>query len=463
MRPSPGGGSHARLARARFPGALPPVTDQAVRGTCVANAVAGLVACYEGCRRRVSVQYLDEVTRLVEQEWVARNLKLLTGGEPPERDFEAAFPEAVSQAALLVRANGAGSDGASAFVRALGAKIRARVEADAGCRLKRCFEALEEYGACREELWPYSPVAFNAGAAGGDAVGTFPPGTHEDARRHRIVNGLYVLRAPNNVDEIKGILAGAQERRPMPVCVGLELFEGRTDGVFAMPDVVREGDRVFAVQRPTGIHEVLIVGFQNDAKAPGGGWFTFQNSWGRNWGEAGMGRVSYAYVACFCREAGTILQEPDEYGPGPAAQPKDASIVVARRRLTLIVAVSVCLLAAAISVGFALWSQRTPTLPPPPFGRPPDIGRMVEYRYLMRGTCETADAARAMARTLEGRHGAFAFENVKVSETNGCFEGDMTIGGLPGLPPHAIQVIEEWLKRENRDCSVKKWSVQRLR
>lgn len=43
-----------------------------------------------------------------------------------------------------------------------------------------------------------------------------------------------------------------------------------------------------------GYHAVLVVGYQRDGSAPGGGWYVVRNSWGPDWGEDGYCYVSYA-------------------------------------------------------------------------------------------------------------------------------------------------------------------------
>ena len=62
-----------------------------------------------------------------------------------------------------------------------------------------------------------------------------------------------------------------------------------------------------------GGHEVLLVGYEDDPREKGGGRFIVRNSWGAEWGDGGYGAVSYAYVECFCNEAGTILQDVVDY------------------------------------------------------------------------------------------------------------------------------------------------------
>ena len=279
--------------------------SQALRNACVANAVTALVEYFEDGKNRLSAQYLIEVTRLAERDWLNRNLDALASGRPCEVDFASAFEGPVAQVKMLVAANGAKSPATASFIDSFGKQIARRLAADNGTRIRRAFEALERYGICRFRLWPYANVASVAEAADG----SFPPGAHEDARKHRVMNGLYILRAPNNVDEIRGILSGANGRRRMPVCVGVDVFEGCDDETFAFPSCATDG----SVATFKGIHEMLLVGYRDDRAFAGGGFFIVRNSWGTDWGKDGYGRIPYAYIECFCREAGTILQDLVDY------------------------------------------------------------------------------------------------------------------------------------------------------
>ena len=44
-------------------------------------------------------------------------------------------------------------------------------------------------------------------------------------------------------------------------------------------------------------HAVMLVGWQDQPDAPGGGYFTFQNSWKSTWGQNGFGLIPYEYFA----------------------------------------------------------------------------------------------------------------------------------------------------------------------
>ena len=296
---------------------MPPVYQQAMRGTCVANAATALLEYYEDRKVRLSVQFLYEMTKSVERKWLDANLQALGENRDVDAEFAAKFPAQVAQVRLTTDANGAGSPAAKAFLNAFARQLGEYFNDNSGSQIKRCFEAIRDYGTCRYSLWPYA----NMQSADSTSGGSLPPGSLEDAVKHRVLTGLYLLRSPNNVDEIRGIVAGANGRRPMPVCVGLPLFEDCDGTDFRFPAGVESEGRLVSKNALKGVHEMLIVGFEDDRMVAGGGWFIVRNSWGSDWGKDGYGRVPYAYVECFCTEAGTILQDMVDYvGDGYGAK-----------------------------------------------------------------------------------------------------------------------------------------------
>jgi hypothetical protein len=50
-------------------------------------------------------------------------------------------------------------------------------------------------------------------------------------------------------------------------------------------------------------HSILFVGYEDHPGKPGGGVFTFRNSFGPNWGQQGYGLMSYAYVKTYANDA----------------------------------------------------------------------------------------------------------------------------------------------------------------
>lgn len=297
---------------------MPPVYQQALRGTCVASAVTALVEYYENCKTRLSVQFLEAATKRLERAWIEENLAALAKGDFPDREFASAYAAQVAQLKLVLEANGAESPMAKAMLESFRKNLGHQFNVRGGSLLRRCFKAAESQGICRYSLWPYVNMqvtqVFARTELGAEGASDFPPGSEDDARRHRMVGGFYQLRSPNNVDEIRGLLAGANNRRPMPVVACVPLFDGCCEkGALTFPTVEERGDKVVTDQAPQGGHGVLLVGYHDDPKWPGGGYFIVRNSWGPNWGEGGYGKVSYAYVECFCNESGTVLEDMVDY------------------------------------------------------------------------------------------------------------------------------------------------------
>ena len=292
---------------------MPPVYEQALRGTCVANAVTALLEYYEDCKTRLSVQYLFEATKETERVGLERNLAHLRTGEPLDPAFEEPFHAKILQLRMLADANGGfGSAAMRPYLDRFDEGVRARFKAADGSLLRSCFKTVEFRGTCRYALWPYAGVSA-APLFGGNSVVAFPPGSDDDAKKHRVLSGLYQLRAPNNVDEMRGILSGANGRRPMPVCVTVSFFEGCDGETFTFPEIAETEAGLASVNACKGVHGMLLVGYVDSASSPGGGYFIVRNSMGEAWGNHGHGKLPYAYVECFTLEAGTIIQDMVDY------------------------------------------------------------------------------------------------------------------------------------------------------
>ena len=472
-----------------LPGNLPDSFSQAMRGSCVANAVAAMVEYAEGRRERLSVQYLAEATRIAEADWTDRNLALMRRGNPVEPDFAAAFPGPVRQVEMLVKANVPGTPAADAFVDSFGRQVRKRLAGDGGARLKRTFEALSRFGICRYDLWPYARVAMGGETASADALGEFPPGSHKDARRRRIpMRRLYVLRSPNNVEELKRLLSGEGSRLPMPVCLGVELFDGCDDETFSLPHVADGPEGPVTAEDAKGLHEIMLYGYEDDPAMPGGGCFLLLNSWGEEWGDKGRGRIPYAYVECFAREAGTISRKrggkvgacvagalaaavlaaaivafapsrTPAAGPQPANPPEQPTITAEQPPPT---------------VEQPPITTEPPPNPPeqnqPPIEQSPNTTEqagnrtpekspsggglvvernLVEWNYALRIDCATRDDARAVFRALLKRRAAeFFFEPDDPPPKNKTsIRGTVVFEAPKSRPPLARKILREHLQR----------------
>lgn len=412
---------------------MPPVYQQALQGTCVANAVTALLEYHDDLRTRLSVQFLFAATKEVERNGLELNFRNLRTGQPLDPGFESVFHKELAQLRMLAATNGGmAAPVVLPYLARFEEAVRERFFVSSGCLLQSCFQALETYGVCRDVLWPYAPVQA-APVFGSSAAGRveFPPKTREDAEKRRMTRGLYRLGTPNNVDEIRSFLAGANERRPMPVVVTVDFFEGCDGETYAFPETETDAEgHLVAVNELKGRHGLLIVGYMDSSAYAGGGYFIIRNSLGAGWGNRGYGKLPYAYLECFAREAGTIQQdlidyEGDGYGgqllgekraPGTGRRARRMWLVNGLVALALVagtVAVEVCLddplglrrlkpppapvEEAAPAPAVAPVAPNPPPRPPVskpkplvPQAIPPDSGIARDCRVLVRGRTRTA-------------------------------------------------------------------------
>ena len=374
---------------------MPPVHEQALRGTCVSNAATAMVEYYEDCKMRLSVQYLYAATKDVERAALERNLSRLRLGEPLDPEFEHLHHSKLLQLRMMADANGGiNAPAMRPYLTQFEETVRARYESMDGSLLRSCFNVLEYRGTCRYALWPYAGASAAPLFGPGERV-KYPPGSDEDAKKHRIISGLYLLPAPNNVDEIRGILAGVNGRRPMPVCVTVSFFKDCDGETFEFPRTEETETGLVAKDEWLGVHGMLIVGYVDNSSSPGGGYFIVRNSLGASWGNRGYGKLSYAYVACFALEAGTILQDlvdytGDGYGGFQTVMTMIPPRSVRRRRKWLKVLLN--LLVAAVLVAGTWWGvkwyleQKSPVPPVPPVPPTPSFPPYAEVTVYGRGT-----------------------------------------------------------------------------
>jgi Papain family cysteine protease len=74
-----------------------------------------------------------------------------------------------------------------------------------------------------------------------------------------------------------------------------------------------KGNQILAVPGKDQVfdgHSVALVGYDDDARKPGGGAFRFRNSNGPGWGDHGYGVISYGYVRAYANDAIWLQQGP---------------------------------------------------------------------------------------------------------------------------------------------------------
>ena len=160
----------------------------------------------------------------------------------------------------------------------------------------KAMNALSTRGECTEPIWPYNPnpPCNNHGA--------LPVNARPSGLNYRLAT---VVVPTNDVSAFKTHLAA---QRPVTLSIPVynswyESAETRRSGRITM----RVGSEV-----SDGGHAVLLVGYQDHANSPGGGYFIVRNSWGTGWGYQspyghGYGTIPYKYITDDAWEALTAM------------------------------------------------------------------------------------------------------------------------------------------------------------
>lgn len=181
-----------------------------------------------------------------------------------------------------------------------GCKQRDGFEDEAGSTIHDGLSALRAFGVCPESDWPYSDVVI----AQNESHGPLPEQAAKAAKDFQMRHTTAVSRS--NVIDIKQVLAGDDTHEGMPVAISVLVFNSwlhshatQQTGKITMP---------LPGEEPQGGHAMLVVGYQEDTSAPGGGYLILRNSWSSDWAghspEApGHAVMPYSYFEMFAMEA----------------------------------------------------------------------------------------------------------------------------------------------------------------
>ena len=160
----------------------------------------------------------------------------------------------------------------------------------------KAVAGLNTYGICSEERMPYGPKTRAQRRPSQQAVAD----ARELAERWQVewIKRWSVDRrlTDRQLVEIKQSLAHGH-----PVACGLR-----------WPKELK-GSALLKVPAPNQVsdgHSIMFVGYEDDPAKPGGGVFTFRNSFGADWGQHGYGLMSYAYVKTYANDALWLRVEP---------------------------------------------------------------------------------------------------------------------------------------------------------
>lgn len=150
----------------------------------------------------------------------------------------------------------------------------------------KAAQVLNNLGECRESVWAYNPnLPCNNN-------GVRPANARADAANYRLQT---ILLNPKDVNAIKSALAGGS-------VVGFSIPVWNS--WYSSAETRRSGRITMRIgnEAQAGGHAMCLIGYQDDANAPGGGFFILRNSWGTSWGSecpygAGNGTIPFAYIA----------------------------------------------------------------------------------------------------------------------------------------------------------------------
>jgi len=141
---------------------------------------------------------------------------------------------------------------------------------DTGAMIRDAFKAINQYGICRELLWPYIISQFNINPS--DAA-------WKDALDHQSIRYESVLQKKEYIQD--AIVAG------YPVVYGKNVYES-----FESPEVAKTGIVPYphrCSEQFLGGHCMVIFDYDKNGTVE-------LNSWGADWGQGGVCQVPWKYV-----------------------------------------------------------------------------------------------------------------------------------------------------------------------
>lgn len=177
------------------------------------------------------------------------------------------------------------------------ASNRVTGETEDGSFFSDALTGLLKYGICEDSLFPYYSRNYTKKVAPSEAALI-------DAKERRRAQIVWIKEWDPNIgmswDQIGQVKA--EIRAQHPVAIGFqwpkneEQYRRQVDGLMSVPP--REG--VFDG------HSIIMAGYQDDPKAPGGGWFLFRNSHGAGYGEGGYGKMPYEYLSRYANDGVSV-------------------------------------------------------------------------------------------------------------------------------------------------------------
>lgn len=192
----------------------------------------------------------------------------------------------------------------------------------AGSTIHDGLSALRTYGICASEHWPYNNEVID----GNESHSPRPQVAANAAPDLKMRHTTAVSRS--SVEDIKRVLAGSDGHKAMPVAVSVLVFASWR-GAFATQQTGKI-TMPLPGEEPVGGHAMLVVGYQNDTTAPGGGYLIVRNSWSADWAAhspeaAGHAVIPFKYFEMYTMEA---FSGEDQVANNPVTSMEDGLQIV---------------------------------------------------------------------------------------------------------------------------------------
>jgi C1A family cysteine protease len=159
------------------------------------------------------------------------------------------------------------------------------------------LNGLLKHGICSDEYFPYYFTNYTKKVEPSGAA-------LKDAQTRKKADLVWIKEwdPRNGMNESQLTLVRKMLDAEHPVAIGFqwpkreEQYRKMVNGMMYVPP--REG--VYDG------HSIIIVGYQEDQSAPGGGYFIFKNSVGMDWEDNGYGKMPYDYAARYANDGVVI-------------------------------------------------------------------------------------------------------------------------------------------------------------
>ncbi len=189
-----------------------------------------------------------------------------------------------------------------------------------GTFIHTALDVLNEHGCCLEKSFPYNPLKV-PGPEGGT-----PPSAAaiKEACRFKTNRGVISFKGKDGLLLVKASISGKLAPAPRPIIGGVSIFPSFNNSYTRRTGIVN-----FPIpgEKAIGGHAVVLSGFADDSKAPGGGSLVFVNSYGETWAaesphSPGVGEIPYNYIEEHMHSAGMLLLKDETLNFSFGRQPE---------------------------------------------------------------------------------------------------------------------------------------------